>query len=317
MNFLRISAVATMVLMLTGCTGGDTASDTDETTGEEPLTVYATTGYIADAVSVIAPDAEVTTMVGPGGDPHTYQPSTRDIQKMQQSDVVLWNGLTLEAQMEDQLRSMGDRQVAVADELDSSLLLEWPNAGEDGEPFYDPHVWNSPEAWSDVVDVIASTLAEHDAERADEYQQNADAYQDEIAAAASDAEEATASIQEPRILVTGHDAFNYYGQTYDLDVQATDFISSDAALSAGELSDLADVIAENEVPVIFHDNQASPQAITSLTEAVHARGWDVEVAEEELFADSLGSGDNVNTYLKVFRHNTEAIVNALGDESDR
>src|SRR5690625_7360024 len=60
-------------------------------TGEQPLTVYATTGYLADAVATLAPEAEVTTMVGPGGDPHTYQPSTQDIETIQDSDLVLWN----------------------------------------------------------------------------------------------------------------------------------------------------------------------------------------------------------------------------------
>ncbi|WFP17438.1 metal ABC transporter substrate-binding protein [Citricoccus muralis] len=314
-GLLAVGAGAALVL--TACSseaspGG--SGGADDAAVEGALNVYATTGYLADAVSVIAPDAEVTTMVGPGGDPHTYQPSTQDIQTLQNADLVLWNGLHLEAQMEGQLRSLGDAQVAVGEEIDAELLLPWPDADEEGEPMRDPHIWNSPEAWSQAVEVIAETFSEHDPERADDYQQRAEGYLSEIQAAADEAADATASIPAPRILVTGHDAFNYYGDTYDLEVHATDFISSDAALSAGELSELADLIAEHEVPVIFYDNQASPQAITSLREAVQSRGWDVAVSEEELFADSLGAGDNVNTYLKVFRHNTEAIVNALGDE---
>ncbi|MGO1182794.1 MAG: metal ABC transporter substrate-binding protein [Micrococcaceae bacterium] len=303
-------------LLLTACASSDGTDDpAAQGSGEEGLSIYATTGYLADAVAVIAPEAEVTTMVGPGGDPHTYQPSTQDIQTIQAADLVLWNGLHLEAQMEGQLRSLGEAQVAVGEEIDAELLLPWPDAGEEGEPMHDPHIWNSPEAWSQVIEVIADTLSEHDPENSGDYESRAQTYLAEIQTAADEAAEATASIPEPRILVTGHDAFNYYGHTYDLEVHATDFISSDAALSAGELSELADLIAENEVPVIFHDNQASPQAITSLREAVQSRGGDVAVSEAELFADSLGAGDNVNTYLKVFRHNTEAIVNALGDES--
>ena len=68
--------------------------------GDDKLTIFATTGYLADAAQQIAPDAEVITLVGPGGDPHTYQPTTQDIDTMQNSDVVLWNGLHLEAQMD-------------------------------------------------------------------------------------------------------------------------------------------------------------------------------------------------------------------------
>ncbi|CAM4136239.1 metal ABC transporter substrate-binding protein [Helcobacillus massiliensis] len=307
----RRGAVAAALLLITGCSaipqeGGEAGADA--------LTVYATTGYLADAVANIAPDAEVTTMVGPGGDPHTYQPSTKDIETIQNSDVVLWNGLHLEAQMIDQLESLGDKQLAVGDALPEDLLLAWPETDDEGNPLHDPHVWNSPEAWSLVVGYIADKLGEIDPENADEYQANAEAYIGEIEAAAAAAEELLASVPEPRILITGHDAFNYFGDTYDLQVYATDFVSTEAALSAEELSELAKLIADNQVPVIFQDNQANPQAITSLREAVRARGWEVEISDQELYADTLGADPGVDTYLGVFTHNAQAVAEALGTE---
>src|SRR5690606_2854742 len=115
-----------------------------------------------------------------------------------------------------------------------------------------------------------------------------------------------------RILITGHDAFNYFGKTYGLDVYATDFVSTDAVLSPQELSELARFIAANEVPVIFQDNQANPQAIISLKEAVQALGWQVEVSKEELYADSLGADPGVDTYIGAFLHNARAVAAALG-----
>ena len=280
--------------------------------GQEVLTVYATTGYLADAVATIAPEAEVTTMVGPGGDPHTYQPSTQDIETIQAADVVLWNGLHLEAQMEDLLHGLGDQQLAVAELLPPQMLLDWPEIDDQGNALNDPHVWNSPEAWSLVVGHVADQLAEADPDGGEEYAQHAAAYQDEIAVAAQEVDELLETVPQPRILITGHDAFNYFGQTYDLEVHATDFVSTDAALSPTELSDLADLIAENEVPVIFQDNQANPQAITSLQEAVQARGWQVEISEQELYADSLGADPGLDTYLGVFRHNATTVADALG-----
>ncbi|MDZ8173073.1 metal ABC transporter substrate-binding protein [Microbacterium xanthum] len=302
---VALGAVA-VLLSVTGC-----AADMTPAGGEGRLTVYATTGYLADAVANIAPDAVVTTMVGPGGDPHTYQPSTRDIQTIQTADVVVWNGLHLEAQMTDQLESLGDRQLAVGDALPEDLLLAWPDADAD-QALHDPHVWNSPEAWSLVVGYVADHLASIDPARADEYDANATAYQEEIAEVAAEAAQQLAAVPEPRILITGHDAFAYFGDTFGLDVYATDFISTEAALSAGELSDLATLIADNDVPVIFHDNQANPQAITSLQEAVRARGGDVRVSTEELYADSLGADAGVDTYLGVFAHNAQAVAAALG-----
>lgn len=305
-----VAGTAVAALLVSGC-----AADADQTAeGTEEMTVYATTGYLADAVENIAPEAEVTTMVGPGGDPHTYQPSTQDIETIEDSDLVLWNGLHLEAQMIELLEGQGDRQLAVAEELPEDMLLSWPETDDEGNPLQDPHVWNSPEAWSLVVDHVADMLGETNPDNADEYQANADEYTQQIAEVADEVEELMATVPEPRMLITGHDAFNYFGDTYDLDVYATDFVSTEADLSAGELSELADLIADNEVPVIFEDNQANPQAITSLQEAVEDRGWDVEVSDEELYADSLGAGEGVDTYLGVFEHNATAIAEALGEE---
>lgn len=296
-------ATIAAVVLLSGC-----AADTDD----DALTVYATTGYLADAVSNVAPEAVVTTMVGPGGDPHTYQPSTRDIQTMQASDLVLWNGLHLEAQLTDQLRSFGDRQLAVGETLPDDMLLDLAETDDEGNALHDPHVWNDPAAWSLVVQGVADKLAEVDPGNADDYRENASAYREQIAQADADAREVLQTVAAPRILVTGHDAFAYLGAAYDLDVRATDFISTEAALSAGELSDLARLIADERIPVIFHDNQASPQAITSLREAVRARGGEVEISDTELYADSLGADPGVDTYLGAFGHNVRAIAAALG-----
>ena len=277
------------------------------------MTVYATTGYLADAVANVAPDAEVITMVGPGGDPHTYQPSTQDIETIQNADAVVWTGLHLEARMDDLLESLGDKQVAVGELLPEALLLDWPETDDEGNALNDPHVWNSPEAWSLIVGYIADHLGELDPDNAADYQANAEAYIAEIEAAAAEAEELLAAIpQGSRILITGHDAFNYFGETFDIEVRATDFVSSEAQMSPREMSDLAAFIAENRIPVIFQDNLANPQAITSLQEAVQALGWQVEISDRELFADSLGADPGVDTYLGVFRHNASTVASALG-----
>ncbi|HMR48052.1 MAG TPA: zinc ABC transporter substrate-binding protein [Arachnia sp.] len=300
------TGAAIVALGLTACTAPGPG-------GDDVLTVYATTGYLADAVAHIAPGAGVTTMVGPGGDPHTYQPSTKDIEAIQSADVVFWNGLHLEAQMTDQLQSLGDRQLAVGDRLPANLLIDWPETDDAGNPLHDPHVWNSPEAWSLVVGYVADKLGEVDPDGAAEYLANAETYIAQIDAAAAEAHDLLSAIPaESRILITGHDAFNYFGRTFGFEVRATDFVSTEARLSAGELSDLATLIADKRVPVIFQDNQANPQAITSLKEAVRALGWQVEVSDEELFADSLGAQAPVNTYLGAFSHNARAVAEALG-----
>ena len=301
---LVVAVLTLAVLVLASCT-----SPADD----GRLQVYATTGHLADAVRTIAPTAHVSTMVGPGGDPHSYQPSTRDIQTIHGADMVFWIGLNLEAQMDDQLRSLGRRQVAVGEQLPADLLVDLPATDSRGQALRDPHIWNSPRAWSLVIGQVAAALAQVDPTNAAEYARNAADYQRRIDDVDQQASALLTTVRAPRMVISGHDAFGYFGKTYDLDIRATDFVSTEARLSARQLSALAGVIAENKVPVIFQDNQANPQAITSLKEAVHALDWDVQVSDKQLYADSLGAEPEVDTHLEVFLHNARTIADALGD----
>ncbi|MFD2675509.1 metal ABC transporter substrate-binding protein [Gulosibacter bifidus] len=291
--------------LLTGCAAPKPAD-----TGK--LSVFATTGYLADAVNHIAPEASVTTLIGPGGDPHTYQPTTQDIEMMQSADLTVWNGLHLEAHMTEQLEALGDKQFAAEDVLAERDLLGWDDENEPTAT-HDPHVWNSPENWQKVVMGVGEKFAEIDPANADTYRKNAATYRDEIGAAHADIAQMMATIpDDQRTLVTGHDAFEYFGHTYNLDVEATDLVSTEAELSAGEIRELADFIATHKVKTIFQDNQKNPQAITSLKEAVHAKGWEVQVSDEELYADSLGADSDVDTYLEVLMHNARVVTEGLG-----
>lgn len=308
-GYLLITSCLT-ASVLSGCSNEATGQLGSGTNGDEVLHIFATTGYLADAAKNIAPDAEITTMVGPGGDPHTYQPTTQDMEKMQDADLVLWNGLHLEAKMIDQLESLGDKQLSAEEKLDRSELLPWPEKGPDGEPLYDPHIWNSPQLWSQVVDSIGAKFAEIDSKNAKKYEHAADDYERRIQQAAKDAESKLDSVS-PRVLITGHDAFNYFGKTFDFDVHATDFVTTEATKSPQEISELADTIATRKIPVIFQDNQANPQAIKALKEAVHSRGWVVKISSEVLFADTLGPTSPDDTYIGALNHNATTVAEAF------
>lgn len=304
-----VGFVLVLACLLTAC--ATTSSDPDR------LHVYATTGYLADVVRTLDPDAEVTTMVGPGGDPHTYQPSTRDIQRIEDADAVIWNGLHLEAQMGDLLSSLGDRQVAVGSQIPEELLRPLPSSSAGGATLHDPHIWNDPALWERVVGIVADHLSRINPGRSADYHARADAYIAQIGAVDRSVRRQFDSIPaDTRVLVTGHDAFGYLAAAYDFEVHATDFISTSAAISPAQLSSLASLIADRRLPAIFADNQANPQAVTSLREAVQARGWDVRLAPEELYADSLGADPGVDTYLGVLEHNARAITAALGGTTE-
>ena len=270
------------------------------------LRVVATTGHIGDALTRIAPGLDVFVLVGPGLDPHTYEASTRDVQRLRDADMVFWNALDLEAQMARQIRSLGSRQVALGEVVPEHLLLPF-------EGGVDPHIWNSTEIWTLVVDAIADTMAALVPDLAETFRANAAAYAVEIAAADAYAREQLASIPpEHRYLVSGHDAFNYFARAYAMEALAVEGISTADEASIQDLRELADFITEQRVPVIFYENITDRQATDALREAVIARGWDVQIAEETLYSDSLGDAPPLDTYLGTFLHNVDVIVAALG-----
>lgn len=307
-----VALAATLAACATGSKTGSTSSASTSAGAAKSgkLTIVATTGYLGDAAKNIAPDADITVLVGPGGDPHTQELTTKDTEKLGSADVVLWTSHDMEHKMMDQLEKLGAKQVAAAEAIPESDLLPWE---EDGKvEGHDPHVWNSPDNWKYVVTACAKKIAEIDAANASTYTANAEAYNkkiDEAKAAAKTRLDAIPKAQ--RVLITGHDAFNYLGKTYDIEIHATDFVSSESEMSAEDIDELATLIADKKVPVIFQDNLKNPEAINHLQDAVKAKGWQVEVSDKPLYADSLGESAPVDTYLGVFEYNAQTIAEAL------
>ncbi len=303
------AAAAALLLAATGCStkAGDAASPG---ASGKALQVVATTGYLGDAVKNIAPEAQVTVLVAPGGDPHTQALSTADAEKVQAADLVVWTSHDMEHHMIEQLEKLGNKQIPAAESIPEGDLLPWE---EDGKvQGHDPHVWNSPDNWTHVVTATAKKLGEIDSPNADKYKSNAEAYNQKIMDMKKKAEEKFSGVpQERKFLVTGHDAFNYLGKTFGIEIRATDFVSSEAQISAQEIDELAAFVAEKKVPVIFQDNLANPSAINSVKEAVKAKGWEVEISDTPLFADSLGESAPNDTYLGVFEYNVDTIVKAM------
>ncbi|ALU20734.1 iron ABC transporter substrate-binding protein [Corynebacterium pseudotuberculosis] len=286
--------------------------------------IFATTGYIGDAVKNVAPDADLTVMVGPGGDPHTYQPSTSDVKAMQEADVVFWSGLGMEANMIDQLKGLGDKQIALAEQIPENMLLPWEEDGDheshsheghehEGHSHgaWDPHVWNSTDNWKLVVDQIVKKMSAADPDKADTYKTNGAEYNKKIDETKAYVQERVNTIPaDQRTLVSGHDAFRYFGKQFGLEIKATDFVTSDAQRSASELNELAEFIVEHKVPVIFQDASANPQAVKSLEENVAAKGGKVTVSSAELYSDSLGATAPADTYTGALRYNADTIAAA-------
>ena len=184
-RFTAVFAALTLCAGVTACSTSGSDSGSGSGSGSslpgKGLKVFATTGYLADAAKQIAPGAKITTMVKPGGDPHTYQPTTQDIEAMQGADLVLWNGLHLEALMTDKLKAQGKRGLEVGAGVPKDKLLDWPEKDDKGNKLYDPHIWNSPEIWQNVVTQIGDRFAELDSSHAQAYKKNAKEFNGKIA----------------------------------------------------------------------------------------------------------------------------------------
>lgn len=306
---------------LVGC--GPAMSDGDAGAGaadeKERIRVVATIGMIADVVrNVAGGQAEVEGMIGEGVDPHLYKPTRADVVTLSGADVVFYNGLLLEGKMTDVLvrvAGTGKPVRAVTESIleDSDYLL----AVEDEPGYTDPHVWMDVQGWLRGVDVITETLAGHDPAHAAGYRERAAAYKKELEALDRYAKRATATIPEGRrVLVTAHDAFQYLGRAYGLEVRGIQGLSTESEAGVRDLEELIDFIVERGIPAVFVESSVADKNVRALVEGARSSGHDVKIGGE-LFSDAMGApGTYEGTYIGMIDHNITTIVNALGGSAE-
>jgi manganese/zinc/iron transport system substrate-binding protein len=311
---------ASMAVVALGCAAAGLAGCSDRTpAGAEParpLSVVATTGMVGDVAREIAgPDAQVTTLMGEGVDPHLYKASPGDVRLMSDAALILYTGLHLEGRMADVIvRMAGQRRVVqVTDSIEPSLLREPPEF----EGHYDPHVWFDVSLWSKAADRIAGALAETVGERSPErvpaIRARADGYRVLLAELHEYAQNTLATVpQSGRVLITAHDAFGYFGRAYALDVRGIQGISTDSEASLQDINALVTLLVDLKVPAVFIESSVPRKTVDALIEGARARGHEVRVGGE-LYSDALGpAGTLEGTYVGMMIHNVETITRALG-----
>ncbi|MEM9344427.1 MAG: zinc ABC transporter substrate-binding protein [Pseudomonadota bacterium] len=280
----------------------------------EKLSVVATTGMIADVAQVIGGDAvEVQALMGPGVDPHAYRQTRTDIVAMTRSDLVLWHGLYLEAQMENFLGDLADQKAVVA--VGSSVPEEKLQAHEDYDGRFDPHVWMDPVLWSYVVGGVRDALTEAMPAEADGFAERADAYLAEAEKLGAYAEASLTSVpKEARVLVTAHDAFSYFGAAYGFEVAGIQGISTESEAGLNRIGELVDMLVERKVGAVFVESSVSDRNIRALIEGAAAQGHEVVIGGE-LFSDAMGpEGTYEGTWVGMIDHNITTIAGALGGD---
>ncbi|MEM1237795.1 MAG: zinc ABC transporter substrate-binding protein [Pseudomonadota bacterium] len=279
---------------------------------EEKQKVVATTGMIADAVTQIGGDlVEVRSLMGPGVDPHAYRQTRTDIVAMAGADLVLWNGLYLEAQMEDFLLELGQDApvVPVAEAVPENLLL----GSEDYEGRFDPHLWMNPNLWSRVVVSIRDALIDTHPAGDAAFAANADAYLQELTDLARYTNDVLSSVPvESRVVLSSHDAFNYFGNAYGFEVVGIQGISTESEAGLQRIAELVDMLVDRDIRAVFVETSVSDRNIRALIEGAAAEGHEVIIGGE-LFSDAMGEpGTYEGTYIGMIDHNATTIATALG-----
>jgi manganese/zinc/iron transport system substrate-binding protein len=283
--------------------------------GTAPLGVVATTGMIADTARVIGGDAvSVRALMGPGIDPHSFRQTRSDIAALTRADLVLWHGLCLEAQMEEFLLRLGERQPVIAVGEAVPLGLRIAHADYDGR--FDPHVWMVPDLWRHVSDGIAVALAEARPGDAASFTANARAFRTDLDRLGAYAREVLASVPpEARVLVTAHDAFGYFGRAYGFEVEGIQGISTESEAGLARIRDLVDLIVARGIRAVFVESTVSERNVRALVEGAAARGHEVQIGGE-LFSDAMGQpGTYEGTYMGMIDHNITTIARALGGQA--
>ncbi|MDA0245028.1 MAG: zinc ABC transporter substrate-binding protein [Chloroflexi bacterium] len=301
----------TLTLALAGCAGESSSAAPAPAEEDGRLTIVTTIGQIADITQIVGGEhVQVLGLMGPGTDPHLYVASASDVDKLQNADIIFYNGLFLEAKLEDVLEQIGQNKpaVAVASGIDPSRLLASPAYVDE----HDPHIWFDVTLWREAVLVVRDTLIAQDPDNRADYEANTAAYLRQL-------DELHAYVQaqadrlpaEQRILITAHDAFSYFGRAYGFEVRGLQGISTDAEASTADVQNLATYIAENEIRAIFVESSVPVRTIEAVQAAVRDRGWEVVIGGS-LFSDAMGdAGTAEGTYLGMVRHNIDTIVGAL------
>jgi len=276
------------------------------------LNIVTTTTMITDLVENIGGDlVNIQGLMGSGVDPHLFKASEGDVSKLVNADVIFYNGLHLEGKLVEVFEKMGSKTqtpIELGAVLDKSQLI----GSEYFASNYDPHVWFNITFFKQFAKKVTLVLSEKDPENATNFSKNEKLFLEKL-----DALEQTvlATIEtlpkEKRILVTAHDAFNYFGKNYNFNVVGLQGLSTATEAGVQDVQKLAAFIIENKVKAIFVESSVPKRTIEALQAAVKSKGHDVKIGGT-LYSDALGNAGTVEgTYIGMFKYNVNTIVNAL------
>jgi len=300
-NAIRLLVV--LLLAITAC-------NTDqETTVSGKKKIVCTTTIVADAVrNIVGDSAEVISLMGAGIDPHLFKPTPQTITALQQADIIVANGLYLEGKMTDILKNISKQKtvIAMADGLEKADLI--PVSAS----LYDPHIWFSVPLWAEACKYLTAQLIKIDTTHKDYYQDNLYLYIEKLTELHEDIIIELKQIpSSKRILITSHDAFHYFGKTYNIEVKSLQGISTVADFGVKDVENLVNLIVSRQIKAVFVETTISPKAMQAVVEGCKQKNHQVIIGGT-LYTDALGNSDTPEgTYVGMLTSNLRKIVTAL------
>lgn len=284
----------------------------NNTTTNGKLKVVTTTTMITDLVQNIGGDLiEVKGLMGSGVDPHLYKASEGDVTKLVNANIIFYNGLHLEGKLVEVFEKMernNKTQIALGENLNKSQLIGSDYFASN----YDPHVWFNIQFFKQFAKQVTATLSEKDVKNAATYAKNEKQYLEKLTALESEITSIIKTLPiEKRILVTAHDAFNYFGKNYDFDVVGLQGLSTATEAGVKDVQRISNFIIEHKIKAIFVESSVPKRTVEALVAAVKSKDHDVKIGGT-LYSDALGTSGTVEgTYIGMFKYNVNTIVNAL------
>lgn len=285
---------------------------------QEKLNVVASFSIIGDFARHVGGDRiELTTLVGPGGDAHVYEPKPADAAAMQQADVVLVNGLHFEGFLQRLIDSSATKATVVeltrgvetieAKDEDEHHHEEASEEGGHHHDGTDPHAFQSVANAEIYVNNIADAFCAADAAGCNGYKANAAAYIVTLEALDDQVKAAVASIPaDKRIIITSHDAFGYFEHAYGIRFLAPEGISTESEASAADVAKLVRQVREDKASAIFVENITDPRLSKQIADETGLK------IGGTLYSDALSEANGpASNYIDMMRHNVNTIKGAI------
>ena len=274
----------------------------------ETLNVVASFTVLADVVKHVGGDhVKVSSLVGPNGDPHEFEPSPADAKTLNAAKVVFVSGEGLEGWMDRLISASGYKGTPVI----ASEGINTRTMVDDGKTVTDPHVWNSPVNVKIWVANIEKALSSADPADAADFRANAERYTKILTELDAYAHSKFDKIPDDRRKVlTSHDAFDYFGREYRVSFLSPLGVSTETEASAADVAKLIEQIKTEHVKTYFFENSNDPRLVGQVAKATGAEPGG------ELYVESLSKADGpASTYERMFRYNVDQLVAAMAKSS--